>query len=271
MVRDGAELSSGSVVDGLTGTGDNARTGRLVGQGDGTAFRRAEEASSSNVQQLCAGGTLDRTEPEGIDDHGEPDVSASASSRSGESREGSRRERASTHGFRVAAGPKPRAQHATRPWHAGRRVVKQHYKTLKMAELTLKMAELATSLGLPRPEIEDVSDCVTMRFHLSQFTPAQHSGTNATERQKAILALLDQADDGLVAARNSCAKLSGHECTSGEKSADEIEGTQADRFYRAPGLRRGGSGQDEDNNYLTRRVRLVSDQDPIGVNWRRRH
>ena len=103
---------------------------------------------------------------------------------------GSRRARASTHRFRVAAGPKQRAQRATRPWHAGRRLVKQHCKTLKMAEL-------AISAGLPRPEIEDVSDCVTMRFHLGQFTPVQRSGTNATERQKAILALLDQADDGL--------------------------------------------------------------------------
>jgi len=59
------------------------------------------------------------------------------------------------------------------------------------------MAELAIAAGLPRPEIEDVGDCVTVRFHLGRHAPAQRSGTNATERQMAILTLLDQEDDGL--------------------------------------------------------------------------
>ena len=63
---------------------------------------------------------------------------------------------------------------------------------------TLKMAELTTSAGLPKPEIEDVSGCVTVRFLPSQYVPPQRVGRDLTERQQAILALLDQAGQGLA-------------------------------------------------------------------------
>ena len=63
---------------------------------------------------------------------------------------------------------------------------------------TLKMAELTTSAGLPKPEIEDVSSCVTVRFRPSQYVPPQRVGRDLTERQQAILALLDQAGQGLA-------------------------------------------------------------------------
>lgn len=89
-------------------------------------------------------------------------------------------------------------RHESRPWNP--LIARTFYRRGLIEEWgrgTLKMAELAISAGLPRPEIEDVGDCVTVRFHLGRFTPAQRSGTNAAERQKAILALLDQADDGL--------------------------------------------------------------------------
>ena len=63
---------------------------------------------------------------------------------------------------------------------------------------TIKMAELTTSAGLPQPEIEDVSGCVTVRFRPSQYVPPQRVGRDLTERQQAILALLDQAGQGLA-------------------------------------------------------------------------
>ena len=63
---------------------------------------------------------------------------------------------------------------------------------------TLKMAELTTSAGLPKPEIEDVSGCVTVRFRPSQYVPPQRVGRDLTERQQTILAMLDQADRGLA-------------------------------------------------------------------------
>ena len=65
---------------------------------------------------------------------------------------------------------------------------------------TLKMAELTTSAGLPRPEIEDAGGCVTARFRPA--SPMQTETvkvmdrdklTLLTERQRKILALIDQA------------------------------------------------------------------------------
>jgi len=63
---------------------------------------------------------------------------------------------------------------------------------------TIKMAELTASAGLPRPEIEDVGGCVTVRFRPSRYVPPQRVGRDVTERQQAILAMLDRAGGGLA-------------------------------------------------------------------------
>ena len=63
---------------------------------------------------------------------------------------------------------------------------------------TIKMAELTMSAGLPPPEIEDAGGCVTVRFRPGRYVPPQRVGRDLTERQQAILALLDQADRGLA-------------------------------------------------------------------------
>ena len=68
------------------------------------------------------------------------------------------------------------------------------------------MAELTASAGLPRPEIEDVGGCVTVRFRPSRYVPPQRVGRDVTERQRAILALLDQAG-GVLALREIRAGL----------------------------------------------------------------
>jgi len=73
---------------------------------------------------------------------------------------------------------------------------------------TLKMAELAVSAGLPRPEIEDAGGCVTVRFRPSRYVPPQRVGLELTERQRAILAVLDEAGSGL-ALREIHTRLSG--------------------------------------------------------------
>ena len=57
---------------------------------------------------------------------------------------------------------------------------------------TLKMVELTTSAGLPLPQIEDASGCVTVRFRPSQYVPPQRVGRDLTEQQRGILSLLDQ-------------------------------------------------------------------------------
>ena len=63
---------------------------------------------------------------------------------------------------------------------------------------TIKMAELVTSAGLPQPEIEDVSGCVTVRFRPSRYVPPQRVGHDLTERQRTILLLLDHGQEGLA-------------------------------------------------------------------------
>lgn len=63
---------------------------------------------------------------------------------------------------------------------------------------TIKMAELAKLAGLPPPEIEDAGGCVTVRFRPSRYLPPQRVKRDVTERQRAILALLDEAGAGLA-------------------------------------------------------------------------
>ena len=63
---------------------------------------------------------------------------------------------------------------------------------------TLKMAALTATAGLPRPEIEDAGGCVTVRFRHGHYVPSKGDQTGLTDLQQAILALLDQADNGLA-------------------------------------------------------------------------
>lgn len=63
---------------------------------------------------------------------------------------------------------------------------------------TLKMVELTTRAGLPQPEIEDAGGYVSVRFRPDRYVPPQRVGRDLTERQQAILVLLDQAGRGLA-------------------------------------------------------------------------
>ena len=63
---------------------------------------------------------------------------------------------------------------------------------------TIKMATLTTSAGLPRPEIEDAGGCVTVRFRPSGYVPPRRVERDISERQQAVLALLNQAGRGLA-------------------------------------------------------------------------
>ena len=86
--------------------------------------------------------------------------------------------------------------HESRPWNP--LIARTFYRRGIIEEWgrgTLKMAELAMSAGLPRPEIEERDDCVTVCFRLGQVVPSRRA---LIKRQEAILALLDQADDGLA-------------------------------------------------------------------------
>lgn len=62
---------------------------------------------------------------------------------------------------------------------------------------TIKMRELTTSAGLPAPEIEDAGGCVTVRFRPGSYVPRTVE-REMSERQRAIVALLDGKSDGLA-------------------------------------------------------------------------
>ena len=63
---------------------------------------------------------------------------------------------------------------------------------------TIRMAELAEKAGLPRPEIEDVGGCVTVRFTRSRYVPPRVVRQEVSNRQRQILSLLNDAPDGLA-------------------------------------------------------------------------
>ena len=88
------------------------------------------------------------------------------------------------------------APHESRPWNP--LIARTFYRRgviEKWGSGTLKMAELTSSAGLPIPEIEDASGCVTVRFRHGQFVPLRG---NMSERQEAIISLLDRVNDGLT-------------------------------------------------------------------------
>ncbi|MFN6145531.1 MAG: RNA-binding domain-containing protein [Planctomycetota bacterium] len=63
---------------------------------------------------------------------------------------------------------------------------------------TIKMAELTASAGLPRPEIEDMGGCVTVRFRPSRYTPPSRVARNLNDRQQRILSLIGTEPNGIA-------------------------------------------------------------------------
>ena len=91
--------------------------------------------------------------------------------------------------------------HESRPWNP--LIARTFYRRGIIEEWgsgTLKMADMASSAGLPVPEIEDDSGAVTVRFRHCQFVPQPIiSGVGGPEeRREMILALLEGAEKGLT-------------------------------------------------------------------------
>lgn len=74
---------------------------------------------------------------------------------------------------------------------------------------TIKMAELVTWAGLPQPEIEEAGGCVVVRFRPSRYVPPLRVAQDVTERQRAILACLNDAGVGGCALRHIRKVLQG--------------------------------------------------------------
>ena len=71
---------------------------------------------------------------------------------------------------------------------------------------TLKMVELVDEARLPPLEIQGADSWVAVRFRHGQYVPQRHTWGNPAERQKGILALLEQASEGLTL-REICSLL----------------------------------------------------------------
>ena len=63
---------------------------------------------------------------------------------------------------------------------------------------TLKIVELVQQAGLPRPEIEDSSGCVTVRLRPSRYVPPQRVAHDLTDRQQHILSLIESNPVGIA-------------------------------------------------------------------------
>ena len=89
--------------------------------------------------------------------------------------------------------------HESRPWNP--LIARTFYRRGIIEEWgrgTIRMADLATSAGLPRPEIEDRGDCVTVRFRRANYVPPRHDDGELTEQQRTVLALLHRSDGALA-------------------------------------------------------------------------
>ena len=71
------------------------------------------------------------------------------------------------------------------------------------------MADLATTAGLPRPEIEERGGSVTVRFRRADYVPPRHDDGELTEQQMTILTLLHRSGVPL-ALRDIRAALAPH-------------------------------------------------------------
>ena len=88
--------------------------------------------------------------------------------------------------------------HESRPWNP--LIARTFYRRGIIEEWgrgTIRMADLATSAGLPRPEIEARGDCVTVRFRRADYVAPLPAGNDLVDRQRAVISMLDRAEDGL--------------------------------------------------------------------------
>ncbi len=88
--------------------------------------------------------------------------------------------------------------HESRPWNP--LIARTFYRRGIIEQWgrgTNRMAELAISMGLPRPEIEQQSDCVTVRFWRGEASFVRQAEASLTERQEVVLALLRRSDVAL--------------------------------------------------------------------------
>jgi len=89
--------------------------------------------------------------------------------------------------------------HESRPWNP--LIARTFYRRGLIEEWgrgTIRMADLAEAAGLPRPEIEQRGDCVTVRFRRADYSTHGESAGHLTEQQDAVLTLLRRSGRALA-------------------------------------------------------------------------
>ena len=100
--------------------------------------------------------------------------------------------------------------HESRPWNP--LIARTFYRRGIIEEWgrgTIRMADLATTAGLPRPEIEERGGSVTVRFRRADYVPPRYDDDELTEQQMTILTLLHRSGVPL-ALRDIRAALAPH-------------------------------------------------------------
>ncbi len=91
------------------------------------------------------------------------------------------------------------APHESLPWNPLlARVMYRRGLIEQWGRGTLKIVELLEQAGLPRPTIEDAGGCVTVRFLPMRYVPPQRVARDLSDRQRAVLALLESSVGGLA-------------------------------------------------------------------------
>ena len=127
--------------------------------------------------------------------------------------------------------------HESRPWNP--LIARTFYRRGIIEEWgrgTIKMADLATSAGLPRPEIEERGDCVTVRFRRADYVPPRHDDGELTEQQRTVLTLLHRSD-GALALRDIRAALGSQ--ANGRRLREDLATLKAKGLVESTGVGRG--------------------------------
>ncbi len=101
------------------------------------------------------------------------------------------------------------APHESLPWNPLiARVLYRRGVIEQWGRGTLKIVELLEQAGLPGPAIRDAGGCVTVCFTPTRYVPPQRVARDLSERQRAVLALLE-ANRGGLALREVLAHMAG--------------------------------------------------------------
>ena len=131
----------------------------------------------------------------------------------------------------------PFAPYESRPWN--QLIARTFYRRSIIEEWgrgTIKMAELATSAGLSHPEIEEIGDCVTVRFRRPRETAVHESEADLTDQQSTILRLLRGSDRAL--ALREIRSLAGQQ-TNERRLREDLAILKSKRLAQSSGRGRG--------------------------------